>query len=233
MKYLSILLLTLISYVAFGQSVDDIINKHIAATGGEKWNTLNSCYSELSADMGGVKVPIKMYQEHLKAMRVEFVVQGMTGVQVVTDKSGWSLMPFMGQTKAEPTNEEQLKASRSQLDLRGQLVGYKAKGSTVEYLGEDEDEGVEVFKIKLVDSDKTETTYFIEKETYLLLKSSSKFVFQGKEMENVSKFSNYKMVDGLMMPYSVEGGGMGKMEVTKIDINSKIDPKLYEMPSDK
>ena len=66
----------------------------------------------------------------------------------------------MGQTKPEPTNEEALKSARSQLDIRGQLLDYKIKGSTVEYLGEDEDEGVEVYKIRLTDANKTRNNLF-------------------------------------------------------------------------
>lgn len=231
-KLLTILFLTIVSFVAKSQNVDDIIQNHLKAIGGDKWNSLNSMYAEMSTDMGGMKIPIKIWQQHMKAMRVEFEVQGMTGIQVVTDKDGWSLMPFQGQTKPEPTNEEQLKSARSQLDLRGQFVDYKAKGSTVEFLGEDEDDGVEVYKIRLVDKEKTETTYFIDKSSYLILKAVTKAMFQNKEVEATTKFSNYKDVNGLLMAYSVDGQ-MGKMEFTKIDINPAVEASRFEMPKDK
>ncbi len=225
-----ILFLTLISLSAFGQNADDIIKNHIKAIGGaDKWNQLNSLYSEMNVDNGGFKIPIKSWQEHMKGMRIEFEVQGMTGIQVVTDKAGWSLMPFQGQTKAEPTNEEQLKSARSGLDLRGQLLDYKAKGSSVEYIGEDEDEGVEVYKLKLTDKEKTETTFFLDKSTSLILKSVTKAMFQGKEIESTNKYSNYKSVDGLLWPFSMDSQ-MGKMEFTKVEVNAKIDPAKYDMP---
>ncbi len=233
MKQIFILLfLTFTSILGFSQSADEIINNHIKAIGGEKWNNLNTMYSEMSSDMGGMKIPIKVWQQHMKGMRVEFEVQGMTGIQVVTDKNGWSLMPFQGQTKPEPTNEEQLKSARSQLDIRGQFMDYKTKGSAVEFLGEDEEDGVEVYKIKLTDKEKTETTYFIDKSNFLVIKSLTKAVFQGKEVEISTKFSNYKEVMGLLMPHSIDGQ-MGKIDFLKIDINPSLEATKFDMPADK
>ena len=221
----------LMTATAWSQTADEIIDNHIKAIGGaQKWNELNSMYSEMTTDMGGMKIPIKIWQQHMKGMRVEFEVQGMTGIQVVTDKDGWSLMPFMGQTKPEPTNEEALKSARSQLDIRGQLLDYKGKGSTVEYLGEDEDEGVEVYKIRLTDNNKTETTFFIEKESYLLIKAVSKVNFQGQEIDAVTKMSNYKDVGGILIPHSVDSMSTGKMEIVKTEINAAIDADKFVMP---
>lgn len=221
----------LVTSIAWSQTADEIIDNHIKAIGGaQKWNEINTMYSEMTSDMGGMKIPIKIWQQHMKGMRVEFEVQGMTGIQVVTDKDGWSLMPFMGQTKPEPTNEEALKSARSQLDIRGQLLDYKAKGSTVEYLGEDEDEGVEVYKIRLTDSNKTETTYFIEKESYLMIKAVSKVNFQGQEIDAVTKMSNYKDVGGIKIPHSVDSMSTGKMEIVKTEINPAIAEDKFAMP---
>ncbi|HRD06006.1 MAG TPA: hypothetical protein PK037_00530 [Saprospiraceae bacterium] len=221
----------LLSIAAYSQTADEIIDQHIKAIGGaERWNEINSMYSEMTTDMGGMKIPIKIWQQHMKGMRVEFSVQGMTGIQVVTDKDGWSLMPFMGQTKPEPTNEEALKSARSQFDIRGQLLDYKSKGSTVEYLGEDEDEGVEVYKIRLTDANKTETTYFIDKESYLVIKSVTKVNFQGQEIDAVTKMSNYKDVGGIKIPHSVDSMSTGKMEIVHAVVNAVIEADKFDMP---
>ena len=230
-KFFSLLTFLAVVFTLSAQTADEIIDNHIKAIGGAaKWNELNSMYSEMTTDMGGMKIPIKIWQQHMKGMRVEFEVQGMTGIQVVTDKDGWSLMPFMGQTKPEPTNEEALKSARSQLDIRGQLLDCKGKGSTVEYLGEDEDEGVEVYKIRLTDSNKTETTYFIDKESYLLIKAVSKVNFQGQEIDAVTKMSNYKDVGGILIPHSVDSMSTGKMEIVKTEINPAIAEDKFAMP---
>jgi hypothetical protein len=186
----------------------------------------------MSTDMGGMKVPVKIWQIDAKGMRVEFVVQGMTGIQVVTDKSGWSLMPFMGQTSPEPTPEEQLKAAQSQLDIKGQLIDYAQKGSTIEYIGEDVEDGVEVYKLKLTEKSGTETTYFFDKESYYILKSSTKVKMQGQEVDAVTTYGNYKKIGDIIFPYSINGG-MGNATIEKMELNSNIDATIFDMPAKK
>jgi outer membrane lipoprotein-sorting protein len=231
MRNLFFLLFTLFSFSLLGQSADEIVNNHVKAIGGiENWTKLNTIYMEMSTDMQGQKLPIKMWQVHEKAMRIEFVVQGMTGIQVVTDKDGWSLMPFMGQKDPEPTNEEQLKQAQSQLDIHGQLINYEAKGSSIEYLGEDEIEGVEVYKLRLTDKNKIETTFFIDKESYYIVKSVTKTSFQGQEIEAPSIYSNYKKIGDIYMPHTMNSG-MGIMEIEKIEINPKVDETIFKMPA--
>jgi hypothetical protein len=188
-------------------------------------------YTEANSDFGGTKLPIKMWAINNKAMKVEFTLQGMTGIQVVTDKDGWSLMPFMGQTKPEPTPEEQLKAGQSGLDIQSEFIDYAAKGSSVEYLGEDTEEGVEVYKIKLTDKTKTETTYFIDKESYYIIKETSKAMMQGQEVENATTYGNYKTVGNIVLPYSMTGS-MGNMNIDKYDINVAVDEKIFVMPKE-
>ena len=216
--------------ITFAQTADDIINKHVNAIGGaDNWRKINTIKMKASSDAGGFKIPITVTSVQNKAMRVEFEVQGMTGIQVVTDKDGWSLMPFMGQTKAEPTPEEQLKGSRSELDIQGDLIDYAKKGSEVEALGEEEIEGVEAYKVRVIDATKTETTYFFDKESYMILKSSTKATIQGQEVEQETVYGNYKKVGDITMPYTMTGP-MGVMEVTEILINPVIDATIFDMP---
>jgi hypothetical protein len=50
----------------------------------------------------------------------------------------------------------------------------------------------------------------------------------GKEVESVSTYSNYKKIDeGIVYPFSI-GGDNGDIEITKLTINSKIDESLFK-----
>lgn len=233
MKKFFMFLMVLGATSIFAQTADEIVNNHIKAIGGiDNWRKVTTAYSELSTDMGGMKVPVKIWQIDAKGMRVEFVVQGMTGIQVITDKSGWSLMPFMGQTNPEPTPEEQLKAAQSQLDLKGQLIDYAQKGSNLEFIGEDVEDGVEVYKLKLIEKSGAETTFFIDKESYYILKTSTKVKIQGQEVDSVTSYGNYKKVGDIMFPHSINGG-MGNATIEKMELNSKIEATMFDMPAKK
>ncbi|MBK8702040.1 MAG: hypothetical protein IPN29_21705 [Saprospiraceae bacterium] len=122
-KLLIILVSLMVVFKMDAQLGNKIVKNHLKAIGGvEKWNSLNTLYMEVVMDMGGLQIPVKIWQEHMKGIRVEFTVQGLTGIQVATEKDGWSLMPFQGQDKAEPTDEELLKNQRSQFNIRGKIT---------------------------------------------------------------------------------------------------------------
>ena len=46
-------------------------------------------------------------------MRMEFTIQGMTGVQAYDGKTGWMVMPFMGKKDPEPMSGDDSSRSRS------------------------------------------------------------------------------------------------------------------------
>jgi len=78
-------------------------------------------------------------------------------------------------------------------------------------------------------------TMYLDAETYLLVKTEGKVKRRGTEIEGESLFSDYKDVDGYMMPYSVEQGAKGmdrrqKMTFTKIELNVALDDSRFTMP---
>src|SRR5580692_6961054 len=114
-------LLTLIigaSSILVAQTADEIINKNIAAMGGlAKLNSINSVYQEDSINAGGMKFGVKMWMVNKKSQRVEFTLMGMTGFQIQRIDSGWSFMPFQGQTTPEPITADEVKKGQQDLYL--------------------------------------------------------------------------------------------------------------------
>ncbi len=215
--------------VAFGQSADEIVKKHIEAIGGaDNWKKINSLVMEATMKAQGAEIKLTRSQIHNKAMRMDIAVMGMNGYQILTDKAGWSYMPFQGQTKAEPMTADDVKTSQDELSLMDEFVTYKDLGKKLEYVGKDDLEGTECFKLKLTDKDGQEATFWLDPSTYYTIKQSQKVKANGKEMESVTTFSNYKKVDeGIVYPFSV-GGDWGESEVTKLTINSKIDESIFK-----
>lgn len=215
--------------VAFGQSADEIVKKHIDAIGGAaNWKKINSLVMEATMKAQGAEIKLTRSQIHNKAMRMDIAVMGMNGYQILTDKAGWSYMPFQGQTKAEPMTADDVKTSQDELSLMDEFVTYKDLGKKLEYMGKDDLEGTECFKLKLTDKDGQEATFWLDPSTYYTIKQSQKVKANGKEVESITTFSNYKKVDeGIVYPFSV-GGDWGESEVTKLTINSKIDESIFK-----
>ncbi|MCC7029109.1 MAG: hypothetical protein IT257_02310 [Chitinophagaceae bacterium] len=215
--------------LAFAQTADEIINKHIIAIGGaENWKKINSMVMDASIKAQGAEIKVTRTQIHNKAMRMDIAVAGMNGYQILTQTAGWGYMPFAGQTKAEPMTADDVKTSQDELSLLDEFVTYKEMGKKAEYLGKDDLDGTECLKVKLTDKDGQETTFWIDPATFYTIKQVQKVKANGKEVESVSTYSNYKKIDeGIVYPFSI-GGDNGDIEITKLTINSTIDESLFK-----
>ncbi len=235
MKKIQLLSLILVS-LFFGnvqaQSVDDIINKHIAAIGGkENWKNVNSLKQEASLSVQGMDIPLTMYQVHNKAVKQEFVVMNMTAYTIMRKDSGWNFMPFNGQTKPEPMTAEELKIGADQLDIQGELLDYAAKGHRVELMGKEDVDGTEAFKLKVTRKTGNEVVYFIDPSTYYAIRTVSKMKVNGQEMEQTMNMSNYKKLpEGIVLPFTMESTTIpAPITVTKVTVNAKIDDSVFRI----
>ncbi len=210
------------------QTADDIINKYIDAIGGKgKLTNLKTLYMEGSMDANGQKIVIKTWAIDKKAMRFEMQINGMTLYQIITSDSGWSFNPFMGQKQAEPMTSDQVKMGQPNLDVAGTLVNYKDKGYKVTYEGKDDVDGTEAYKIEEIINDSLSTTFYIDPDTYYILRSTDKAKVNGKEVDGKTDYSNYqKTPEGYVFPMEINSDG-GDMKFTLVKVNTDIANTVF------
>ena len=214
---------------AQAQTADDIINKHIAATGGlENWKKITSMKLTGSINAGGTELPVTMTTVSGKGWRMEFSINGMNNYQIITPKGGWMYFPIQGQTKPEAIPDEMVKESQDQLDLQGPLVDYKAKGNKVTYLGKDDVEGTECHKLKVTYANGKEETMYIDASNYYHIRSVEKMKANGKEVEQTMNYSNYqKLPEGIVYPMTIETGN-GPLAIKSVEINKTVDESIFK-----
>ncbi len=168
-------------------------------------------------------------------MRMEFTVQGMTGIQAYDGKTGWAVMPFMGKTEPEKMSAEDLKQIEDQADIDGPLVDYKEKGHQVEYLGKDDVEGTPAHKLKVTKKNGDVVTIYLDADAFLEIKAEGKSVRRGQEIEGETFFGDYKEVGGVIIVHSIEIKPKGmpqgqQIVIEKIEINPEIAADRFAMP---
>jgi len=230
-KILSSVAFGLMTINSYAQKQEEIISKHIEAIGGkDNWSKVKSIRSEATMKAQGAEIKMTFIQVDKKAMRQNISLMGMEGYSIITEKEGWSFMPFQGQTKPEPMTADDVKNSQDDLYLQDEFLTYNELGAKLEYLGKDDMDGTECFKFKITDKSGEETTYFLDASSYLTIKQTSKIKADGKEMENSTLFSNYKKLpEGILYPMTI-GGGWGDAEYSKVEINPVIDEKEFKLP---
>jgi hypothetical protein len=228
----------LLAPVSRAQTVDEILTKHYETMGGlEKIKALNTMRITGTMLVGpGMEAPITMERKRPGKRRLEFQIQGMTGVQAFDGEKAWSVMPFMGKKDPEAASEEDSKHEKDDADFDGPLVDWKAKGHAVELVGKEPVEGAEAYKLKITKKNGDIEYYYLDAETYLLVKNEGKVKRRGTEVEGEGTWSDYKDVNGYMMPFTMEQGIKGtpqkqRMTFSKIEINVPLDDARFAMPA--
>jgi hypothetical protein len=237
MKRLKLCLLSLtalFSAAVNAQTADEIITKHIEATGGkEKLAAINSVKLENVMRVMDNDASNKVVIVNGKGYRSESDFNGQKLVQVYTDKSGWAINPFAGGDAPEAMPEDQYKAGVGQL-YAVPLLNYAARGEKVELVGQEKVGAVNAYKLKVTDKGNVVTTYFIDPATYYIVQASRPAQMQGQTLEVTSTYSNYKKSDyGWVIPMTMEINYGGQFSMTantaKVEINTPVDATVFEM----
>ena len=219
----------LVSVFTFAQTAEEIVTKHIEAIGGAAaWKKINSLYYEGKITVQGAEVNVTLTALNGKGVRQNISFGGMTGYQIVTPTAGWNFMPFQGQAAPEAMTADELKQSADDLDVQGKLVDYKSKGHTVEYLGKDDVEGTECFKLKITTKAGNVETVFIDPKSYYVVRSVVKRTANGQESDVPSDLSNYKKLpEGIVVPFSITLP-FGELVISKAEVNKQIDESTFK-----
>jgi outer membrane lipoprotein-sorting protein len=220
------------------QTVDEVLAKYYEAQGGvEKLKALNSVRITGTLPVGpGMEAPFVMERKRPGKQRMEFTLQGMTGIQAFDGERAWSVMPFMGKKDPEAASEEDSRLQKEDADFDGPLFDWKQKGHTIELVGKEQVEGADAFKLKVTKKNGNVDFYYLDAETYLTVKQEGKRRRQGTEIEGETIFSDYKDVGGYMMPFVMEQGMKGapqrqKLTFTKIELNVPLAEDRFAMPA--
>ena len=222
---------------AFSQTADEIVGKYIKTVGGmEKIEAVKSIRRTGKVIAGGgFEIPIVEENKRPNLVRQDIIIQGLIGTSAYDGKAGWKIQPWQGKKDAETMGEGELKAIIEESDFDGPLVNYKAKGNKVEYVGMDEVEGTDAYKLKVTLANGETRYFYMDTDYFVPIKIETKRIVRGNEIEFETVLGDYKEVAGWYMPYSIEVGAKGsqfkqKIAYDKIEANVPIDDKRFAMP---
>jgi len=232
--FLTVLFLVL-GNSALSQSLDDILKEHFSAIGQD--NTLKVNTLKLTGKMiqGSTEMPFIQIAKRPDKIRVEGTFQGLTFIQTFNGKEGWNLNPFNGVTDPQPMSADDIKAMRYQADIDGMLWNWKEKGYTVTFDGKEDMQGTSCFKIKLDTKEGDSFTYYVDSDSYIMLRTNTKMKLMGNEMESDTYYSNYMMVEGIAVPGKIETKMkdqlMGTFVIDKVELHIELNDTLFDKPA--
>ena len=219
-------------------SVDQIVQKHVAALGGmDKLSAIQNVTMTGTALLmaGQLQAAVTVRVKRPASMRMEMSVQGQTFVQAFDGKTAWMLNPFAGSAEPQKSSEEDTRAASDDSDfIDGSLVDYKAKGNAVELAGKEDVAGSPAYKLKVTRKSGSIENVYLDVKTLLPIKTSGTRKQEGHEIAYESFPADYKPVNGVMMPFSLNqkmnGQTMMDLTVEKVEVNTPMDDSIFRMP---
>ncbi|UCC72536.1 MAG: hypothetical protein JSV86_19590 [Gemmatimonadota bacterium] len=223
---------------AQAQELDEVLSNYYEAVGGfDAWQSVQSMKMTGKMMMGGmgIEAPFTVLVKRPNKGRIEFIFQGMTGLQAFDGETAWQVMPFLGNPDPEELTEDESEDVRDTADLDGPLMGYEESGHQVEFVGLEETEGTQAYKLKVTLTSGSVQYYYLDSEYFVPIRMDVARESQGRTVEFETIFSDYKEVGGLLIPYSVEtrpkGAPAGQViTIDLVELNVELDDALFVMP---
>jgi hypothetical protein len=182
-----------------------------------------------------VQLPFVMELKRPRASRLEIRFQGRTAVQVFDGTRGWKVRPFLGRHEVEPYTDEELRLAAQQAELDGPLIDHAAKGNKVELVGTEKVEGRDAYKLQVTSASGAVRHVWVDAQSYLEVKVDGTRRLDGKPRQVWTAYRDYRPVDGLLIPHTLETTvegipGSEKIVVERVSLNAEVADARFSKP---
>jgi hypothetical protein len=230
-------------HAASAQTVDEVIEKHLAALGGRA--ALGKLTSRtmagnitLSTPAGPVSGPIEILNERPSKVRT-FINLDLTALgvgKVVIDQrfngtTGYAIDSLQGN---RDITGDQLEVMRNTA-FPNPLMNYKELGVTVELAGKEKTGDREAYLLIMKPKTGPAMRQYVDAESYLPVRVVMTLnVPPVGELEQTTELADWRDVDGLKVPFQIKTSSNVQtlsIDVTKVEHDKPIDQALFSKPA--
>lgn len=221
---------------ATAQTVDELLAKNLQARGGlERLKAVETIKLTAKVTGSGQQMTITTWMKRPNLVRQEMSgAQGQTLVQAFDGTRAWMLNTMMGASTPSELPAAQAEQLKNNADFDGPFVDYRAKGHTIELLGQEMFEGARVYRLRVTKKDGPSQLVFLDAETGLERRLTAQLQQGGQTMTVDQVMSDFRSVSGLMIAFStrtiVNGQLVMSVTVGTAEVNTPIDDSLFRMP---
>lgn len=240
MHRLSVLLLAVLVYLpASAQNaptVEEIVAKNIQARGGmSKLAAIKTSRATYATEEDGKPVRLVELHKRPNKLRRDIAFAGNTIVFAYDGNSAWQFdSRGKGATTTPPDLARELK---EEADIDGPLVNYKEKGNTIELVGKEKLNGVDVYNLKITLKEGQVRNLYLNGRSFLEVRETGFWEQAGKRVDYVTVYKNYRPVQGVLFPFLIEQkNGDEENQSTylrKIEVNVPIADSFFDISNTK
>jgi outer membrane lipoprotein-sorting protein len=238
---LSLVLIPAAARTARAQTPDEIIEKHLAAIGGRdalaKLTSRRSVATiTIATPMGDIpgtaEFDAKGPNKSRVYLQLDASAMGMTDKITIDQKFDGTNGVSQNSTNPDADlTPNQLDNMRNNV-FPTSLLTYKALGYKMELLPKEQVNGKDAFVIRATPKAGSVTKLYFDAVSYMLVKSVATINMSaaGGDVEQTSEQSDFRKVDGIMLPFLVvrsDPSQTATIKFTKIEHNVALDDKIF------
>lgn len=168
--------------------------------------------------------------------RLDLSLQGLDVVQSYDGQGAWRINPFQGRKDPERMSADDARSLADSFLIEGPLLASLHDGSKVTYLGREDFDGTNAYKLKVAQKDGDEFTYWLDPDTYLEIKVDETRKIRGAQQTTEYELGDYEKIAGVYFPMSVESWSQGqsnqrqRIMIASGNANQSVNPALFAEP---
>ena len=224
--------------VTHAQTLDDIIAANLKSKGGlqtiKSTTTVRMAGSVVARDPDGKEMSgtMTMVAKRPNLMRRDATVAGQRMINAFDGRSLWMAV---GTRPPQEVPGPQAAYAQQDAEFDSVFVDYKEKGHKIELVGKDTVGGKPAYHLRVTKKGGPPQDFYLDAETGLEKKISiSMKAPGGLPMTSVTEFSDYRTVDGRLVPFLTRQLQNGTVTATitldKVEFNVPVEDSFFAMP---
>ena len=213
--------------------------RYEAARGGrERWRALQSIEMEGTFTSFSEEAPFTLRRKRPNLYRFDSRMIQKEMILAQDARGPWWLYPLYGiESPAKMEEAPVVVMTARDAEIEPALFGYPEKGHKVVLAGRGDVSGQETLRLELTRSNGWVETWHLDPRTYLEVAVDSKvfdYSQMPQEMQERAWFSDFRTVDGLVIPHRIEKEYGARHTVTRVErirVNPEMEDRVFAMPA--
>ncbi|MGF7001512.1 hypothetical protein [Paraburkholderia sp. GAS32] len=222
-------------------SADQIVEKNVTARGGlDAWRKIQTMVwvgHVDSANTPAEELPFALALKRPNKTRFEITVLNRRAVRMFDGKQGWKVSPSAtGSGESRPYTMDELKSAHDEQVIDGLLIDHQAKGVDVTLEGIEKVDGHDAYRLGAKLPSGVTRHVWVDAQSFLDVKYDREVRGPRGPVTVQVKYSDYKDVEGLQIPFTIESGVAAagksdKLTIEKVSLNPPLDDGMFTRPT--
>lgn len=208
-----------------GTTAASVIDHYIQVVGGaDKLKAVKDFYLASTSSIQGFEVDFTEKMKYPGLFLKEMTIPKMNNMVVMKQMVKGDSVTMESRGQQVPLDEKSKAGIRQEMDLFPELK-YNSTGYKTDLTGIEAVNGADAYVLKVTDPDANISTVYFDTNTGYIVKTIREIESPAGKSTATTEFSDYKAVDGIMIPYTVtlqQGQQNMTVKVSEVKINSGL-----------